>query len=325
MITTASHTSAATPITANDYHNHSQPRVKKQSSLRTFTPQHDRIRGKKPTGTSLKKRRMSTGSEVLATLRPSDNVSVFKNLDKETQQQLKTFALLQKNKAYKTGTQGYKPGDYIKYQGAFGVKRAQHAGVYLGQYFGVPIIANFSGGAKPGSISGMVKLDLLANFKATARKNKSPVFINTLKTTRQPHEIVQAAVSELGRTDYDPVNNNCQHYANRAITGISRSEQVEEIINITKKSIETPVKKGIKKLIDKKIAVSTAPYSYSGQLATSALKESISGKVANLVAKYISDGVVSIAKSTSAKLSKAIETQSSPVINHLLGAVKLFV
>ncbi|WP_330926391.1 lecithin retinol acyltransferase family protein [Candidatus Sororendozoicomonas aggregata] len=324
MITAANRT-PATPVISTSYHNNqSQAPVKRLPQSATRAPQHTKIQGKKSPTTSLKRRRVSNRSHAKTTVCPSDNIAVYKKLDKKTRQQLKTFALKQKGKTYKTDTQGYKPGDYIKYHGAFGVKQARHAGVYLGQYFGVPIIANFSGGAKPGSISGVVKLDLLTNFKATAEKNKSPVIIDTLKTTRQPHEIVQAAVSELGRTDYDPVNNNCQHYASRAITGISRSEQVEQITRMAKKAIETPVQKTVKKLFDKQVTTLTTTDNYSGQLTASRLKESLSQTLANLAASHISDYAVKVVKSTSAKLSKAVE-KGSPLINGLSSAVKIFV
>lgn len=47
-----------------------------------------------------------------------------------------------------------------------------------------------------------------------------------------PEEIVQRALSRLGENDYRLLTNNCEHFCNWCVSGISRSAQVERRLQL---------------------------------------------------------------------------------------------
>lgn len=55
-----------------------------------------------------------------------------------------------------------------------------------------------------------------------------------LKSKRSPIEIVSYAKSKLGSGlgTYDLINNNCEHFSNMCAFGVSKSNQVDDIMNL---------------------------------------------------------------------------------------------
>jgi Lecithin retinol acyltransferase len=58
--------------------------------------------------------------------------------------------------------------------------------------------------------------------------NGHPVrVVNHLESHYSPEEIVRRARSRLGESDYRLLTNNCEHFCNWCLSGVSRSAQVE--------------------------------------------------------------------------------------------------
>ena len=53
-----------------------------------------------------------------------------------------------------------------------------------------------------------------------------------LKERKKPEEIIEYARNHLGEMGYDLINNNCEHFANRATFGKSESSQVNNIFSL---------------------------------------------------------------------------------------------
>ena len=53
-----------------------------------------------------------------------------------------------------------------------------------------------------------------------------------LQMKKSPNEIIEYAKDHLGEMGYDLINNNCEHFANRATFGKSESSQVNNIFSI---------------------------------------------------------------------------------------------
>ena len=64
------------------------------------------------------------------------------------------------------------------------------------------------------------------NFKL----ENDPVYVIEHDRCFDPEEVVSRANSKIGRTDYNPVTNNCEHFALWCKTGISSSEQVNFVV-----------------------------------------------------------------------------------------------
>ena len=58
-----------------------------------------------------------------------------------------------------------------------------------------------------------------------------------------PEETVQRARSKLGESHYNPVLNNCEHFAIWCKTGISSSRQVEDLLSFMEKSVKQSFKR----------------------------------------------------------------------------------
>ncbi len=52
---------------------------------------------------------------------------------------------------------------------------------------------------------------------------------------RKPQDIANYALSQIGRTGYDLINNNCEHFANECVFGKKMSEQVNNVQDILSK------------------------------------------------------------------------------------------
>ena len=53
-----------------------------------------------------------------------------------------------------------------------------------------------------------------------------------LKIKKEPNEIIEYCKAHLGEMGYNLINNNCEHFANRATFGKSESSQVNNIFSI---------------------------------------------------------------------------------------------
>ena len=51
-----------------------------------------------------------------------------------------------------------------------------------------------------------------------------------LKIKNKDEDIIKIALSHLGEDGYNFLHNNCEHFANRCIFNISKSEQVDKLI-----------------------------------------------------------------------------------------------
>lgn len=56
--------------------------------------------------------------------------------------------------------------------------------------------------------------------------------LEELKERKKPEEIIEYAKNHLGEMGYDLINNNCEHFANRATFGKSESSQVNNIFSL---------------------------------------------------------------------------------------------
>lgn len=52
-----------------------------------------------------------------------------------------------------------------------------------------------------------------------------------LKLKKSPDEIIAYAKAHLGEMGYNLINNNCEHFANRATFGKSESSQVNDVLS----------------------------------------------------------------------------------------------
>ena len=63
---------------------------------------------------------------------------------------------------------------------------------------------------------------------------KEPIYVIKHDSCFDPEAVVSRAKSKLGERKYDPVTNNCEHFALWCKTGISSSEQVRSVLNALK-------------------------------------------------------------------------------------------
>ena len=52
------------------------------------------------------------------------------------------------------------------------------------------------------------------------------------KELRTPDEIIKYAKEHLGEKGYNIVSNNCEHFSNRCAFGVSKSNQVDDFMNM---------------------------------------------------------------------------------------------
>ncbi len=243
----------------------------------------------------------------------STNQKINYNFEKE-------FNLLNKNKEVTCASEAkrieeqYKDqnltaGSAVFYNGAFGMKSKlpgmkdspRHAAVYLGH----GLIAHFTGGAEPGQLQGKVQIDLFSTFEENAKKQGGSVIVENLETTRSSDEIIQATFNELGNTNYDALNNNCQHFVYRVITGKSKSPQVDELTTIVKKEVKKPVAMVTKKLTD--MLVEKLPDTTVSKMIKPALKDhvgkALSSGIGSATGKAVELGLRQISKAISSQLA----------------------
>jgi hypothetical protein len=93
-----------------------------------------------------------------------------------------------------------------------------HHGVYVGRGR-VVHYSGLSGFWHCGPVEE-VSLSRFANGRAAR-------VVDHLEPHYSPEEIVRRARSRLGESDYRLLSNNCEHFCNWCLSGVSRSDQVE--------------------------------------------------------------------------------------------------
>ena len=93
-----------------------------------------------------------------------------------------------------------------------------HHGVYVGR----GRVVHYSG------LSGVWQCGPVEEVSLSRFANGHPVrVVNHLESHYSPVEIVRRARSRLGESDYRLLTNNCEHFCNWCLSGVSRSAQVE--------------------------------------------------------------------------------------------------
>ncbi len=114
------------------------------------------------------------------------------------------------------------PGDVIYYPCAFSKESQKHFGIYIGQGYVVHLWSAITGG-------GIVVLTTLREFKPNAKKNCEDRTIYVLNRQyiekelkiyfKKRTDIVKRAVEDIGKSRYNLLSSNCQHWSMRIATG----------------------------------------------------------------------------------------------------------
>jgi hypothetical protein len=98
-----------------------------------------------------------------------------------------------------------------------------HHGVYAGGGW----VVHYSG------LSGFWQCGPVEEVSLSQFVNGHPVrIVEHLELRHSPEEIVRRARSRLGENDYRLLSNNCEHFCNWCVSGISRSAQVERRLQL---------------------------------------------------------------------------------------------
>jgi hypothetical protein len=93
-----------------------------------------------------------------------------------------------------------------------------HHGVYVGR----GRVVHYSG------LSGRWQCGPVEEVSLSRFGNGRPVrIVDQFESRYSPEEIVRRARSRLGESDYRLLTNNCEHFCNWCLSGVSRSAQVE--------------------------------------------------------------------------------------------------
>jgi hypothetical protein len=93
-----------------------------------------------------------------------------------------------------------------------------HHGIYVGR----GMVVHYAGLSRS-LHSGPVEEVTVSQFSM----GRALRIIAYCESTYSPQEIVLRALSRLGENDYHVLRNNCEHFCNWCISGLSRSRQVE--------------------------------------------------------------------------------------------------
>jgi hypothetical protein len=92
-----------------------------------------------------------------------------------------------------------------------------------GLYVGAGRVVHYAG------LSGFRQCGPVEEVSLSRFVNGHPMrIVDHLEPAYSPQEIVRRARSRLGENDYRLLTNNCEHFCNWCVSGISRSAQVEE-------------------------------------------------------------------------------------------------
>lgn len=87
-------------------------------------------------------------------------------------------------------------------------------------------------GAEISSETATVNTTTLADFLKGGVLEVRDYTEEELQMKKSPNEIIEYAKDHLGEMGYDLINNNCEHFANRATFGKSESSQVNNIFSL---------------------------------------------------------------------------------------------
>jgi hypothetical protein len=98
-----------------------------------------------------------------------------------------------------------------------------HHGVYVGR----GRVVHYSG------LSGFWQCGPVEEVPLSRFVNGHPVrLVDHVESRYSPDEIVRRARSRLGENDYRLLTNNCEHFCNWCLSGVSRSAQVEKRLRL---------------------------------------------------------------------------------------------
>jgi hypothetical protein len=98
-----------------------------------------------------------------------------------------------------------------------------HHGVYVGR----GRVVHYAG------LSGFWQGGPVEEVSLSRFVNGHPMrIVDHFESPYSPEEIVRRARSRLGENDYRLLTNNCEHFCNWCVSGISRSAQVEERLQL---------------------------------------------------------------------------------------------
>jgi hypothetical protein len=98
-----------------------------------------------------------------------------------------------------------------------------HHGVYVGG----GRVVHYSG------LSGFWQCGPVEEVSLSRFVSGRPVrIVDHIEARYSPEEIVRRARSRLGESDYRLLTNNCEHFCNWCLSGVSRSDQVERRLQL---------------------------------------------------------------------------------------------
>ena len=95
-------------------------------------------------------------------------------------------------------------------------------------------VIEYSNSAKQLSQGNSSPPGLAVVVRRKFKLENEPVYVIKHDSCFDPEAVVSRAKSRLGERKYDPVTNNCEHFALWCKTGISSSEQVRSVLNALK-------------------------------------------------------------------------------------------
>ncbi len=105
---------------------------------------------------------------------------------------------------------------------------------HYGLYESDDVVYQFASpkGAEISSETATVNTTTLADFLKGGVLEVRDYTEEELQMKKSPNEIIEYAKDHLGEMGYDLINNNCEHFANRATFGKSESSQVNNIFSL---------------------------------------------------------------------------------------------
>lgn len=115
----------------------------------------------------------------------------------------------------------YTPGDHLYFAGAFHVPSLYHHGIYVGD----DQVVHFYGTSK--KYDCQVRLIRVREFERLAAHEKQAVKVLHTQRRLSRTETQERALSQLGKSGYNLITNNCEHFANWCVQGVRYSPQVD--------------------------------------------------------------------------------------------------
>ena len=117
-----------------------------------------------------------------------------------------------------------KPGDILRVN----TGRYYHFGIYAGD----ETVIHFAG-PDPHTLTdaslAAVRKDPLERFAMGKPLEVRDYSLAEKLRKNPPKKVIETAESQLGRTGYDIIYNNCEHFVNKCVFGIPYSTQIDEL------------------------------------------------------------------------------------------------